>query len=170
LPQVCPSMQKNVLGRKAPSPPVAVIPRSLLVFSNVTPAGKPIPFKIFFPFRMIKGYDSIYYMSKFAVTDIIMTFAMLPSEDIAAELAVRLKSRRLAQNLTLEGLAKRSGVPLGTLKKFERTGQIALKSFIRLAVVMKDEAALEKLLLEQPFETLGEVLGSGSKPKRGRIK
>ena len=102
--------------------------------------------------------------------DIIMTFAMLPPEDIAIELAVRLKSRRLAQNLTREGLAKRSGVALGTLKKFERTGQIALVSFIRLVVVMKDEAALEKLLLEQPFETLGEVLGSGSKPKRGRIK
>ncbi len=99
-----------------------------------------------------------------------MTFAMLPSEDIAAELAARLKSRRLARNLTLEGLAKRSGVPLGTLKKFERSGQIALVSFIRLVVVLKDEAALEKLLLERTFETLEEVLGSGKKPKRGRIK
>ena len=99
-----------------------------------------------------------------------MTFAMSPPEDIAAELAARLKSRRLAQNLTLEGLARRSGVPLGTLKKFERTGQIALVSFIRLVVVLKDEAALEKLLLEQRFESLDEVLGSGKKLKRGRIK
>ena len=98
-----------------------------------------------------------------------MTFAMSPPEDIAAELAARLKSRRLAQNLTLEGLARRSGVPLGTLKKFERKGQIALVSFIRLVVVLKDEAALEKLLLEQRFESLDEVLGSGKKPKRGRI-
>ena len=100
---------------------------------------------------------------------IIMTFVMIPSEDIAAELAARLKSRRLAHNLTLEGLAKRSGVALGTLKKFERTGRIALVSFIRLVVVLRDEAALEKLLLEQPFESLDEVLGSGKKPKRGRI-
>ncbi len=99
-----------------------------------------------------------------------MTFEMLPPEDIAAELAVRLKNRRLAINLTLEGLANRSGVALGTLKKFERSGQIALISFIRLVVVLKDEAALEKLLLEQRFETLDEVLGSGKKPKRGRIK
>ena len=102
--------------------------------------------------------------------DIIMTFAMLPSEEIAAALAARLKSRRLAQNLTLEGLAKRSGVALGTLKKFERSGRIALVSFIRLVVVLKDEAVLEKLLLEQRFETLEEVLGSGKKPQRGRIK
>lgn len=93
----------------------------------------------------------------------------MPAKDIAAEIALRLRSRRLAQNLTLEGLARRSGVPLGTLKKFERTGQIALVSFIRLAIALKDEAALEKLLLEQKFETLDEVLQSVKKPKRGRI-
>jgi len=91
-------------------------------------------------------------------------------EDIATELAVRLRNRRLAQNLTLEGLARRSGVALGTLKKFERTGRIALVSFIRLVVTLNDEAALAGLLLEQKFETLDEVLQSGNRPKRGRIK
>ena len=91
-------------------------------------------------------------------------------EDIATEIALRLRNRRLAQNLTLEGLARRSGVALGTLKKFERTGQIALVSFIRLVITLKDEAALEKILLEQKFETLDEILQSGKKPKRGRIK
>ena len=99
----------------------------------------------------------------------MISFSLMPAKDIAAEIALRLRSRRLAQNLTLEGLARRSGVPLGTLKKFERTGQIALVSFIRLAIALKDEAALEKLLLEQKFETLDEVLQSVKKPKRGRI-
>lgn len=100
----------------------------------------------------------------------MIAFSLMPSEDIAASIAIRLRNRRLAQNLTLEGLAYRSGVPLGTLKKFERTGQIALVSFIRLAITLKDEAALENLLLEQQFETLNEVLQSRKKPKRGRIK
>ena len=99
-----------------------------------------------------------------------MSFAMQSSEDIATALAARLRSRRLAQKLTLEGLARRSGVPLGTLKKFERSGQIALVSFIRLVVALKDDAALENLLLAQKFETLDEVLESGKKPQRGRIK
>lgn len=97
-------------------------------------------------------------------------FSLMPSGDIAAAIALRLRNRRLAQNLTLEGLAKRSGVALGTLKKFERTGQIALVSFIRLVITLKDEAALENLLLEQKFETLDEILQSRKKPKRGRIK
>jgi transcriptional regulator with XRE-family HTH domain len=98
------------------------------------------------------------------------SFSIMSFEDIAAELAVRLRNRRLAQNLTLEGLARRSGVALGTLKKFERTGRIALVSFIRLVVTLNDEAALAGLLLEQKFETLDEVLQSGNRPKRGRIK
>ncbi len=99
-----------------------------------------------------------------------MTFSLMPSADIAAQLAARSKARRLAQNLTLEGLARRSGVALGTLKKFERTGQIALLSFIRLVITLKDEWALENLLLEQKIETLDEILRSEKKPKRGRIK
>ncbi len=100
----------------------------------------------------------------------MISLSIMSFEDIAAELAVRLKNRRLAKNLTLVGLARRSGVALGTLKKFERTGQIALVSFIRLVVTLNDEAALAGLLLEQKFETLDEVLQSSNRPKRGRIK
>ena len=100
----------------------------------------------------------------------MISFSLMPSAAIATELAVRVRNRRLAQNLTLEGLARRSGVALGTLKKFERTGQIALVSFIRLVITLKDEATLENLLLKQKFETLDEVLQNGKKPKRGRIK
>jgi len=102
--------------------------------------------------------------------DIMVSFKLMPPGDIAAEIANRLRGRRLAQNLSLEGLARRSGVALGTLKKFERTGQIALVSFIRLVISLKDEAALENLLLEQKFETLDDILQSEKRPKRGRIK
>jgi transcriptional regulator with XRE-family HTH domain len=102
--------------------------------------------------------------------DTIIAFAILSSEDIALELASRVRNRRLAQSLTQEGLASRSGVSFGTLKKFERTGQIAFVSFIRLVTALGDETALENLLLEQKFETLDEVLDVKKKPKRGTIK
>ena len=59
---------------------------------------------------------------------------------------------------------------MGTLKKCVRTGQIALVSFIRLVVTLKDDAALENLLLEREFETLDEVLESAKTSKRRRIK
>lgn len=99
----------------------------------------------------------------------MISFINLSPENVAIELAVRLRNRRLQQNLTQQGLARRSGVPLGTLKKFERSGQIALTSFVRLAITLRDEAALGELLVEQKFETLDEILHSGKKPQRGRI-
>ena len=64
----------------------------------------------------------------------------------------------------------RSGVPLGTLKKFERSGAISLISFIRLLVALNAEAALDKLLADQEFERLDEILTVTKARKRGRIK
>ena len=96
-------------------------------------------------------------------------YAVMPPADAAADLAKRLKTRRLSRNLTQEGLARRSGVALGTLKKFERTGTISLVSFIRLVVALGEEAALEKLLADEEFETLEQVLSAPKTRKRGRF-
>ena len=95
--------------------------------------------------------------------------AISSSDEIAMGLAKRAKGRRLSLDLTLEGLARRSGVALGTLKKFERTGNISLVSFIRLSVALNDDAALERLLLEPEYDTLEDVLEVKKKRKRGRI-
>jgi len=100
----------------------------------------------------------------------MISFKMLSSEEISGELANRLKRRRLVRNLTLEGLAARSGVALGTLKKFEATGRIALPSFIRLVVALDDASALEGLLKDADYRSLDDVLKSEKLPKRGRIK
>jgi transcriptional regulator with XRE-family HTH domain len=95
---------------------------------------------------------------------------MHSSEETTLAIATRLKRRRLAQELTQQGLARRSGVALSTLIKFERSGQISLKSFVRLAIALQDEAALENLMREEEFATLDEVLRSDKKRQRGRIK
>lgn len=94
---------------------------------------------------------------------------MLSPEETTLAIAARLKSRRLAQQLTQQGLADRSGVALGTLKKFERSGQISLKSFVRLAIALQDEGALENLMRKEKFATLDEVLQVDKKRQRGRI-
>ena len=103
------------------------------------------------------------------ITAIIVSI-MRSSEEITAAIAKRLRSRRLAQQLTQQGLADRSGVSLGTLKKFERTGQIALVSFVRLAIALQDERALDNLMLEEKYSSLDEVLRIDKKRQRGRIK
>ena len=98
-------------------------------------------------------------------------YTLLPAPEVAADLAKRLQSRRLARNLTQAGLAARSGVPLGTLKKFERTGANSLVSFVRLVVALGDQAGLERLIETDDRDslTLDQMLSIPKVRKRGRI-
>lgn len=54
--------------------------------------------------------------------------------DIRVSIADRFKRIRLDQNVSQEQLAERSGVSLGSLRRFESKGEISLKSLVRLAI------------------------------------
>jgi len=92
-------------------------------------------------------------------------------ETLLPQIAKRAQARRLALNLTQAGLAARSGVSLGSIKKFERTGQIALASLLQLALVLDALEEFKTLFPEQPRlpSTLDEILQQPKKPQRGRI-
>ena len=93
---------------------------------------------------------------------------------IQAQLAIAdsVREQRLEQNLTQAGLAKRSGVPLATLRKFEQQGVISLESLVKLLMVLGLLPALVKALegAHTPFATIDEVIDQGQvqKRKRGR--
>ena len=57
--------------------------------------------------------------------------------EIGRGISLRARTRRLELNLTQAALASRSGVSLGTLKRFERYGEISLKNLLLLAVALK---------------------------------
>lgn len=85
-----------------------------------------------------------------------------------------LKALRISFGLTQEGLSKRSGVPLPTLRKFEQTGLISLKSFLKLLLVLDVlEAFVTVTKSPQPtFASIDEILKEEKKKqnKRGWIK
>jgi len=56
----------------------------------------------------------------------------LPS-DIQSALAERFRKLRKAKGYSQAEMAQRSGVSLGSLKRFELTGQISLESLLKLA-------------------------------------
>ncbi|MFA7117808.1 MAG: helix-turn-helix transcriptional regulator [Sphaerochaetaceae bacterium] len=81
-----------------------------------------------------------------------------------------LRERRLQLDLTQEGLASRSGVPLATLRKFEQQGAISLESLLKLMMVLGMLDAMVKAT-EEPktvFSSLDEVIALETKPKRKR--
>lgn len=87
-------------------------------------------------------------------------------------IARRAKARRLTLQLTQEGLAARSGVSLGSLKIFERTGRISLESLLKLAVVLEALQDFEAIFKEHPtpYTSLDQLLDTAAPRRRGRIK
>jgi transcriptional regulator with XRE-family HTH domain len=57
--------------------------------------------------------------------------------EIMQELKAKFRERRKSLGYTQNELATRSGVSLGSLKRFERSGQISLESLLKLALVLE---------------------------------
>jgi len=92
----------------------------------------------------------------------------------AQKLAENTRQRRLDMELTQEGLAERSGVPLATLRKFEQKGLISLESFLKLLMVLGGIESIIKATQPLPtvFTSIDEVISANQTPlrKRGRRK
>lgn len=67
-------------------------------------------------------------MSKFGIAK--------KTSDVLIEIVVRHKAIRKTFGWSQVELSERSGVSLGSLKRFERTGQISLESLLMLAHVL----------------------------------
>ncbi len=76
------------------------------------------------------------------------------NNEIAGNL-VRLRKRK---KITQKELATRSGVSLGSLKRFEQSGEISLQSLTKLAMALGVEGELEKLFENVPFASIEEVI------------
>jgi len=82
-------------------------------------------------------------------------------------IAVRAKAARLAANLSQQGLAERSGVPLRTLKRFERAGAASIEVVVRIALALRMENGFETLFAPPRFTSINEVLAAPVKRRRG---
>ena len=72
-----------------------------------------------------------------------------------AQKIVRLRKRK---KITQKQLAARSGVSLGSLKRFEQSGEISLQSLTKIAIALDVENELEDLFDNVPFSSIEEVI------------
>ncbi len=85
-------------------------------------------------------------------------------------LAKNMKERRLVLNLTQAGLSERSGVALGTLRKFEQSGSISIDNLLKLMLVV---GGLRKIVEasapdQRRFSSIDDVLSGKTRPIRKR--
>ena len=80
------------------------------------------------------------------------------AEEMDAALAKRIRGIRKRRRLTQQDLSERSGVSLGTLKRFETTGQISLLSLTKLAIALGCEKEIRSLFDNVVYESIEEVI------------
>ena len=83
--------------------------------------------------------------------------------EINTDIANRMIQLRKRRKISQKKLAAKSGVSLGSLKRFEQTGEISLQSCTKLAIALEVEVELEALFSEVPFGSIEEVINGQTK-------
>lgn len=83
-------------------------------------------------------------------------------EEIAKDIAKAEKIKRKKRKLTQAELAARSGVSLGSLKRFEQTGEISFVSLVRIADVLGEAEQFGELFQTKEYRSIQEVIDEGN--------
>ena len=78
--------------------------------------------------------------------------------DIAKELIEKIKQHRKKLKISQAQLAVKSGVSLGSIKRFESRYEISLNSFIKILIALNLEQDLENLFTQKNYNSIDEVI------------
>lgn len=70
-------------------------------------------------------------------------------EDVSKKLAENTKKLRKQKKITQKDLAKRSGVSLGSIKRFESSGLISLSSLLKITLILGRLDDFKNLLIPE---------------------
>ena len=66
----------------------------------------------------------------------VIDFDLTSPVDVMISVAQRAKALRLEQNITQQELADKAGIAVGTVKRFEKTGEVQFNHLLRIALVL----------------------------------
>ena len=78
--------------------------------------------------------------------------------DIVKELVKKIKQHRKKLKISQAQLASKSGVSLGSIKRFESKYEISLNSFIKILIALNLEQDLENLFTQKCYNSIDEVI------------
>lgn len=101
------------------------------------------------------------------IFDIGQFVPALTEQAVIADLVERSKRRRKEAGLTQKNLAVQSGVSLGSIRRFETTGEISLSSLVKIGRVIGCLQDFEALFQTERITSLKDYEnGNGKKAHR----
>ena len=83
--------------------------------------------------------------------------------EINNEIAGKIIRLRKRKKISQKELALRSGVSLGSVKRFEQSGEISLQSLSKIAIALGVEDELLNLFDDVPYASIEEVINEQTK-------
>ena len=106
---------------------------------------------------LYKQYFVCYIYNSCLMNNII-SFNISTPDDLAKQIATRVKARRLELNLTQEGIAARAGLKFATYRRFEQTGEISLKGLLQIGFALNALSEFDALFAQKQYQSLDDVL------------
>lgn len=95
-------------------------------------------------------------------------FSLVTPEEVGKTLAARIRALRLARGWKQSTLAKRSGVSLASLRRFEESGKVSLQNLLDLAFALNRLEDFDALFQGFRASSLAELEAGETRPKRKR--
>jgi transcriptional regulator with XRE-family HTH domain len=93
----------------------------------------------------------------------IFKLNQITPKEIDKLIAERIRNIRKRKKISQEKLSEKSGVSLGSVKRFEGSGEISLISLTKIAIALNCENELVRLFEDIPFESIQEVIDEQNK-------
>ena len=99
-----------------------------------------------------------------------MEFSLKTPEETLLDLSSKFKRIRLTKKWKRSTLSKRSGVTESTLRRFEQTGEVSMKNFLKLIHATGRLDEMEALLNPPVATSIKDLVKKEQKiPKRGSL-
>lgn len=81
-----------------------------------------------------------------------------PAEDVARKIADDFRQRRVEKGLTRADIARKSGVSLANITRFEQKALISLTNLIELAIALGYNLEIKSIFAKPKYTTMEELL------------
>lgn len=83
-------------------------------------------------------------------------------KEINMLIAERIRKIRRRRKISQKRLSEKSGVSLGSVKRFENSGEISLISLTKIAVALELDGELERLFEDAPYLSIEEIINENN--------
>ena len=99
----------------------------------------------------------------------MIAFNISSPNEVALQIAARVRARRLELDLTQEGLAARAGVKFATYRRFEQTSEISLRGLLQIGFALDALPGFNALFAQKQYQSIDDVLNEQNVTrKRGK--